>query len=223
MRYPFPGYLLGALVAFASGSAFGNVDWKKVDEENGVTIFEQEDPSGFLAFRTEGVVDAPLHDVAGAILDFKHTPDWVDHLEEDKILSRPTPSRFIEYTHVGTPFVLKDRDFLCEVNLGLNEKEKTLTIESHSIEDSNFPPTKFVRGSVVHNEFRLSPLDASKKTKLVGEFHIDPRGTVPKWVVNLFQRAWPKKAFRAIQKRVEEGKSQLPAELEPVIAPTAKF
>ncbi|MGZ3651329.1 MAG: START domain-containing protein [Bdellovibrionota bacterium] len=223
MRHSFAGPLFAALILSVSVPAFGNVEWKKVDEDEGVTIFEQEDPSGFLAFRTEGVVDAPLHAVAGALLDSEHTPDWVDHLEEDKILSRPTPSRFIEYTHVGTPFVLKDRDFLCEVNLALNEKDKTLTIESHSIEDPNFPPTKFVRGSVVHNEFRLSPLAAAKKTKLVGEFHIDPRGSVPKWVVNLFQRAWPKKAFRAIQKRVEEGKSALPVALEPVIAPSARF
>lgn len=198
-------------------------DWEKVDEDDGLTIYEKKDETGFLAFRAEGVIDGSVRDVASAILDADHTTDWVDHLEEDRVLSRPGPGKFIEYTHIGTPFVLKDRDFVCEVNVKADEKAKVLSIESHSVDDPGAPRTKYVRGSVVHNEFRLSPDGSPNRTLLRGEFHIDPKGTVPKWIVNLFQRAWPRKAFLAIQKRVKEHKSTLPLALEPAVAPVARF
>jgi hypothetical protein len=187
--------------------------WKQTDDAEGILIFEQEDPNGFLAFKASGIVDAPLHAVAAAILDPKHTPEWVDHLEEDRVIRR-TGGKFLEYTHVSTPIVLKDRDFLCEVNVSV--KGDWLSIASHSVEDPAGPSTSYVRGVVVSNEFRLKPLKGGR-TELKGEFHIDPRGSVAKWIVNLFQHAWPKKAFRAIQKRAGEGKSTLPVELEPIL------
>ncbi len=219
------GFLFGLLEIPlpALASAKEPTEWKKADEDNGISIFERKEDSGFLAFRVEGSVNAPIRDVASTLLDAEHTPDWVANLEEDKIVHRQGPAQFLEYTHVGTPFVLKDRDFLCLVTLQLDEKNKMLTIESHSVEDASVPPTKYVRGSVVHNEFRLSPDGSAGKTKLVGEFHIDPKGTVPRWMVNLFQRDWPKKAFHAIQRRVASVKPTVPVVLESLLAPLAGF
>lgn len=195
-------------------------EWKKADEGDGITIFERKE-GDLLAFRAEGIVGAPVLDVAGTILDYEHNTEWVDHLEEETILSRPAPGQYIEYTHVGTPFVLKDRDFVCLVTVKVDEPSKTVSIESHSVEDPA-KPTEFVRGHVVHNEFRLAPAGPGK-TILKGEFHIDPKGSVPKWIVNLFQRAWPKKAFEAIQKRVAKVKPSIPEPLVAVLAPVAKF
>jgi hypothetical protein len=213
-----------ALSAWAAPSARAEIAppeaWAKVDDDGGLRIYEKKE-GDLLAFRAEGSVPASVRDVASAILDSAHTPDWVDHLEEDRVVKRLSPSQFLEYTHVGTPFVLKDRDFLCLVTVKVDEKDKTVTIESHSVEDPSVPPTKYVRGTVVRNEFRLSVGASPRETHLDGEFHIDPKGTVPKWVVNLFQRAWPRKAFLAIQKRAAERKSALPPVFEPLFAPLA--
>jgi len=203
-------FLFVSSLALASGSP----DWKQTDDEGGILIFERADPNGFLAFRADGIVHSPLRSVAAALLDSEHTPEWVDHLEEDRILARQGAAKFVEYTHVSTPFVLKDRDFVCEV--GLSVKNGSLLIESHSVEFGAAPETKYVRGAVLQNEFRLTPLK-DRKTRLQGEFHIDPKGSVAQWIVNLFQHSWPKKAFRAIQARAAEGKSTLPKALEPIL------
>ncbi len=184
-------------------------------------IFERHE-GDLLAFRTDGIVNAPLRQVAAALLDYKHTTEWVDHLVEETVVKRLNPAQFLEYTHVGTPFVIRDRDFLCQVTITVDRQAKSLTIESHSVEDPSGPTTKYVRGKVVHNEFRLTPA-AGGKTRLEGEFHVDAMGSVPKWIVNMFQHSWPKSAFRAIQKRVDTGKSQIPAALEEVVKPIDQF
>jgi hypothetical protein len=202
--------LLFASIAHAGPAIRG---WKQTDAADGILIFEQQDPSGFLAFQASGIVEAPVHAVAAAILDSKHTPEWVDHLEEDRVIRRQG-GKFLEYTHVSTPIVLKDRDFLCEVTVSVSGD--SLLIASHSVEDAAEPPTSYVRGVVVSNEFRLTPLKGGR-TRLKGEFHIDPKGSVAKWIVNLFQHAWPKKAFRGIQKRAAEGTSSLPVEIGPIL------
>jgi hypothetical protein len=215
--------LLLLLLSSAAPAAAPAADdgWKKADEADGITIYEKKE-GDLLAFRAEGLVDAPVLAVAGTILDYEHNTEWIDHLEEETVLKRPAPGQYVEYTHVGTPFVIKDRDFLCLVTVTVNEKEKFVSIESHSVVDAVKPPTKYVRGEVVHNEFRLFAAPAGK-TQLKGEFHIDPKGTVPKWIVNLFQRAWPMKAFKAIRERVAAVKPHLPEPLAPVLAPAAKF
>lgn len=206
----FYALLISSSLAFAAAEG----GWKQTDAADGILIFEQTDPNGLLAFRADGIVDSSVHAVAAALLDSEHTPDWVDHLEEDRILHRDGPGKFVEYTHVGTPFVLKDRDFVCEVELHV--KDGALSITSHSVEDAAAPETNYVRGVVVHNEFRLTPLKGGR-TRLKGEFHIDPKGSVARWIVNLFQEAWPKKAFKAIQVRAAEDRSVLPKALEPIL------
>lgn len=219
-------FLLASLLLSYGGLAHATTDmgenWEKTDEGDGITIYERKE-GDLLAFRTAGEVKAPLRQVAGAILDFEHTTEWVDHLEEETILSRPASGQFTEYTHVSTPFVLKDRDFVCLVTVTVDRPEKLVTIESHSVEDAARPRTSFVRGKVVHNEFRLRPGSAPGTTHLEGEFHIDPMGSVPKWIVNMFQHAWPKKAFRAIEDRVAKVKTKIPAPLEDVLKPIDQF
>ena len=45
----------------------------------------------------------------------------------------------------------------------------------------------------------LRPL-AKNETEMIMFAHIDPKGKIPKWVVNLFQKSWPRKYFRSIEK-----------------------
>jgi hypothetical protein len=208
--------LLGLPLAQAS-------DWTRVSDRDGLVLYERTgSANGLLAFRGEGTLQAPIRTVASVLLDRARLVDWVDHLEQVKRIQTLPNLEFVEYSYVGTPFVLKDRDFLSSVRVSLEspgtEGVKKLTITSRSVEDPSVPPGKPIRGEVRETRFELS---CSKSAAGVTQFNavidVDPKGSVAHWVVNLFQRDWPRKSFRAIKQRTEGKTVAEPAEFDALL------
>lgn len=201
-------FLVSSLsVTLLSGRAFGfgESEWQKTDEtKDGIKVYKREIPgSDVIAFRGEGVVNAPLSLVATIIFDTKRGPEWVEDLKESRVLRREDGMTFIEYDHIGTPIILKDRDFVARVTTAVDPVNRTLTIEYKSVDDPSAPRTSYVRGNMEHATFILKAIGsgADQKTEMIGDIHCDPKGSVPKWIVNFFQKDWPVTTFRNLRRQ----------------------
>src|SRR5207237_1192006 len=86
----------------------------------------------------------------------------------------------------------------------VNKKAKTLALRYRSENDPAAPNTGYVRGELINSRFVLTSLEGGTKTSLLAEIHADPKGSVPKWIVNMFQRSWPKDTFSGIKKQLEK-------------------
>jgi hypothetical protein len=190
----------------------GGAGWELVDKGKEMVLYEREVPgSDVIAFKGVGVLEAPLARVASIILDVEHAHEWVDSMEESKLLKRLSPLEYVAYSHIGTPFVMKDREFVSHVQMEIDPASKSFSLTYKMVDDESAPKTSYIRGQLIHSRFLLQSLDGGKRTSLLAEVHADPRGSVPKWIVNLFQRAWPKNTFKGIQKQLEKRKEVPPA------------
>src|SRR5258708_6325610 len=115
------------------------------------------------------------------------------------MVRRINPLEYIEYNHIGTPFVMKDRDFVNRVTIEILPGDKKVNISYKSINDPAAPETRYVRGELINSRFIMTSIENGKKTMLMAEIHADPKGSVPKWIVNLFQKSWPRDTFKGIQ------------------------
>jgi len=195
---------LALLIAALSALPAHAGDWELVRKDSDLALYEKEMPgSDIVAFKFDGELNAPLDRVATVILDYRRTPEWVDHLEESRMLRKVGPTEFVEYTHIGTPFVMKDRDFVLRVKVELSRLDRKLVITNESTEDPAAPDHGYVRGNLVGSTFVLSAIDA-EHTRLTGEINADPMGSVPKWIVNLFQKQWPRTTFDHIQAQLKK-------------------
>ena len=61
------------------------------------------------------------------------------------------------------------------------------------------PATKYVRGELISSSFALTALERGTKTRMVAEIHCDPKGSVAKWIVNWFQKAWPHNTIMSLR------------------------
>ena len=114
-----------------------------------------------------------------------------------------SPNEYIEYNHLHTPFVMKDRDFVSKVTLSMAPSTHQFTIAYGATQDdAGAPRTDYVRGEIKNSRFILTPVDGGKRTHLVAEVHCDPMGSVPKWLVNFFQRSWPIDTFYGLRRQV---------------------
>lgn len=182
------------------------VEWEKIGDDDGVQVFRRDVAgSPVVAFRGIGVVDASVPKVMNVLLDYDHVTEWADSVAESKIVKKISPNYFYEYDHIETPFVMKDREFLIDVKIDVDKAKKIATFTSKSVDDPAFPPNpKFVRGRMMESQFSLESIEHGTKTKIDVEVHVDPMGSVPKWIVNMFQKDWPHNTIDAIRKQVKK-------------------
>jgi START domain len=179
--------------------------WQKSCNSNGLTIYwSKVEGSPIIAFKGEGIVDAPLEKVASIIIDTTRGTEWIDSLMESKVVRSISPTEFIEYDHVGTPFIMANRDFVSHVTVEADAKTRRMVVRYTPTEDPLAPPLKkYVRGVMVC-EFRMVPMSIPEETYVEAEIHCDPKGSVPKWIVNLFQEGWPQTTFESLRKQAKK-------------------
>ena len=197
-------------------------DWEKVGTIDGVSVFRRSLPdSPIKSIRGIGTVDVPPVAVAAILLDELHSPDWIDSLAEAKVVRHVSDNEYVEYNHVNMPLIVSDRDFVTRVRMNQQGPDGTLLIVSEPIEDTLAPERpKIVRGGL-NGRYLLEPIEEGKKTRLTVELHANPKGSLPPFIVNFFQKDWAVETLRGIRKQAAK---QLPPpeEFAPFLGSCAK-
>jgi hypothetical protein len=197
--------LLTVLVSSAPGDAAadGSVAWTKIDATDGITVYRATVPgSDLIAVKGEGVVAAPLVRVASVVFDTARASEWIDSLVDARVVRRMSDFEYVEYDHFGMPFVMKDRDFVTWNRLEYDPAKRAITIRMRSVTDPGAPPTGYVRGELVSSTFVLTATADGKGTLVSGDVHCDPRGSIPTFLVNYFQKDWPRTTFKNLRTQV---------------------
>jgi hypothetical protein len=177
--------------------------WTKVDDSDGIAIYRREVAgSDVIAFRGEGVVAAPLVRVASVALDRSRATEWTDRLAEARVVRRLSETEFVEYDHIKMPVLVKDRDFVTRNKVEYDPARQALTIRTRSTTDPAAPPTDHIRGEVISSTFVFTPTADGKGTRVTGDIHCDPRGSIPSWLVNVAQKDWPHTTFKSLRAQV---------------------
>jgi hypothetical protein len=201
----------GTLQGRAAEIDFSKAQWEKISDDDGIETYRWDVPdSPVFAFKAIAVIDAPCVRVGSILVDLDHAMEWTPDLVESRLIRQISPVERIEYSHFRTPIFVKDRDFVLQGRADFDPVGKKLTISFHSVEDPAAPLTDRVRGEIQASSYTMSPVDDGKKTLLVLLAHVDPKGTVPKLLVNLFQKNFPRHAIEAIRKRAE--KTDIPSQ-----------
>jgi hypothetical protein len=200
-----------------AGSAKLDFNWQRSHEKHGIAVSRSPMPAlGLVAFRAEGRVDAPLLKVAQVISDSSRGTEWVDSLTESRKVRALGRFEFIEYNRFGMPLFVKDRDFVTRVTLEPDLSQRRVTIRFVSVDDAMAPPTrKCVRANLIHSAFLLRE-EGPAATIVTAEILADPRGALPKWVVNYFQKSWPVATLSALRRQAAKPHVVEHAELKPI-------
>lgn len=184
--------ILAAAVAFfpilALASNSGPA-WEKVNSKNGIDTYRREVPgSPVLAIRGVADIDGSLLQVVSVLMDTTRLTEWMDRVVEARRLTA-NPLHYVEYERASVPFPLTDRDFVVESWVEFDAAKKQVSLHARSTQHPAAPVGKLVRGEVIHSVFTLSAIDA-QHSHLVAEVLTDPKGSIPKWMVNLAQKSW---------------------------------
>lgn len=223
MKILFFLILVSILPTFAADQN-AEVPWQLESEREGITTYYRKIPgSPVYALKGKGEIEAPLWKVASVLLDTKRAYEWIDSLAESVMLKKLSPQSYIEYNHIKTPFILKDREFVTKIEMQVESDKKTFVMVYGPTTEDLGPKTPHVRGEIVYGKMFLQSVEAGKKSYIEGELHCDPKGTIPKWIVNLFQKSWPRNTLEGIRKQVTKADIGLPEEFKDLVEKTLPF
>lgn len=193
-------------------------DWEHIYEDDGVNVYRQEvEGTNLLAFRGTGFIDAPVNKVLHVFSDVKHEIDWVDRLEENILISEDRANfERIEFHSYGLPWPVWSRDIVFQIKLS-RQADESFLVTMKSVDDALGPPTKGVRAELHGSNFVLRETEDGR-TWVEVDIFIDPKGTVPAFLVNILQRYWPYNTITGLRSQVRKpfvGTFEGPPKLSP--------
>jgi hypothetical protein len=198
-----------ALISANALAAEKAPQWELLSDRDGIRVSRMETPgSSLIRFKGEAEINASPAKVLNIIVDTTRATEWVEDLEESSVVrwikQPPEYIEYIEYNHIRMPPLIRDRDFVSTVKVNFDPKSKVTTITYQSSSEPGPYPNRYQRGDLSGSEFSLTPSENGKSTHFVGVIFCDPKGSLPKWLVNLFQKSWPRDTIEAIRKQAQK-------------------
>ncbi len=174
--------------------------WEQIRDSDGIVIHRRVVPgSPLVAFKGEGLIEQPILRVAMVLLDPTRSHEWADRVVEARELGEVSAREVVHYSRVRGTWVTKDRDFVTRITLEL-EPGRLIRLRLRATEDPRAPVTEHVRGEILEGSFTLTA-EGEARTRVTAELHVDPKGTIPTWMVNAFQRRWAYKTITALRRQ----------------------
>jgi len=183
------------------------IKWQLVTDDNGIQVYTLETPgTNIVKAKATTVLRFPIIKLKETLDDIEHRHEWIPFLMVSKPLTDYVNNQRIEYSHFYGPWPASDRDFVYEIKL-LTQTKDRLVYKMQSVTTQLMPVTNDkVRANLIESIYTLTALDAtSTQVELI--FHADPRGWVPNWIINIIQRALPYKIMKNLTTRLETGQN----------------
>lgn len=212
MKFIFFFFFLFSYPSFANHDLkefFNPNGWEKVYTKKGIVVYSQQSKhSNIVGFKAESILEAPLENILATLRDVEGTINWAPNMVEKKTIVEVNDLKAITYSNNDLPWPAADRDMVQMNELRLDEENKFLVVDTYSVEDKNYPPLDdIVRAQVNYGtlEFRRHGDNSSVRMTLL----VDPKGSLPIWLVNMLQKRLPYQFLRALEKEAAKSKRPL--------------
>lgn len=181
--------------------------WEFLGEKNDkIKVYRKEmDGTGIYAFRGMAILDWPLKEVLTIGTDISLAKNWTDSLKKLEIIRQISNNQWILYGQFHAPFPLSDRDFVFSATIEKrNSPRKGVEIKYVS-QNERPEDDDHVRGDITGSVYRYLDIGQGTKTFVDFEIHCNPKGYIPSWIVNFFQKSWPKATINRFKEELEKG------------------
>lgn len=175
-------------------------DWKKILEEDNISVYSNREAVGIIPFKAIGSVNGNINKVLKVLKDHQNKHLWSPKLKSVKVHKiNKQEVYFSEY--YKTPWPAVDREFLLKGQI--YQKGKKIILSAKSIEDNSLENENYIQARVETLHLTLSPIDGNN-TLVTFEFFGDFQGWMPIWLTNLIQKKWPLRFIQGLRKRVRQ-------------------
>ncbi|MEC7275295.1 MAG: START domain-containing protein [Bdellovibrionota bacterium] len=186
--------------------------WEKSRIRRGFTIYVRDREaakSDILPIKVEGIINAPIASIMENLRTVEGSEDWTPDLLKKTTLKDLGPREAITYSLTDMSWPVYDRTLILHNKLHLDKERKLLFVLSKTVPHKKAPqPERTIEAFVGYSNMGFRPVSRNKTYVELTAF-IDPRGSIPSWLINFYQTSWPVDFLEAVEKRANEHNNPL--------------
>jgi len=185
-------------------NVFGQSDWKLSTQKDGVKVYTLNLPdSKFKAIKVECEIDATQSQLVALLMDVNTSADWVYHTKSCTLIKQVSPSELYYYSEVNLPWPAANRDFVAHLIVSQNPETKVVVIDGPAV--NGMVPVKngIVRITNSTGKWTITP-DGIDKVKVEYTLHVEPGGSIPAWMANMFATQGPLEIFKKLKVEIQK-------------------
>ena len=198
-----------ALLCWVSVSVYAE-GWDLAIDRHQVQVWTgvQED-SAIKAFRARTVVHSSLAALVALFYDVAAAPDWIDHCQRVLALRRNEAQHsYVLLMETHMPWPLANRDTLMQGRWWQDPQTLVVHLEARDADPAFYPPRpSFIRTRQLRSDWTFRPLGHGL-VEVSTEGHVDPRGHLPAWAINIVLQEAPYNTMRNLQSIIHEQRFQ---------------
>ncbi|HMG08002.1 MAG TPA: START domain-containing protein [Mucilaginibacter sp.] len=196
--------IIALLLVIRIHPLFGQNEWKLKTEKEGIKVYAGVVPdSKIKAVKAVGEYNATASELVALLMDIKTSPNWVYHVKSCKMINQVSPLELYYYLEISVPWPASNRDLVVHLKVSQDPDTKTITIDAPAV--PGLVPVK--KGIVRINEsigkWTITPL-GTDQISVEYVVHVNPGGSVPSWLVNLFATDGPFEIFKHIRLELQK-------------------
>lgn len=182
-------------------------DWELQDEEAGIKVYtRQVSNSDIRAVKVESVVEATLSQLAAVLLDIPASGDWVYATKVCRVEKTISATEYIYYSELDVPWPVSNRDFIVRVKVDHDPVTNIMTVSGENLPAYLDEKPGVVR--IMQTVSTWTVIPDGKNLNIEFVLHVNPGGSIPAWLVNLFASQGPKETFLNLRAQVKKPKYQ---------------
>jgi len=187
------------VLIFISQVAYSQSGWVLKKEKNGIFIYGlKKDTSDFNSIKVETELKGKAEDLLSIILDVENHNKWAYGTKSATVLKRISEKEIIFYKELKSPALVSDRDIVVQLKVLSIPAVNSIKIESIALPDF-IPAKKNLVRVPKSNETWIIKQSEVQKIKVSYYLQIDPGGTLPPLLVNLFIDKGPYETFEKLR------------------------
>jgi len=197
--------LIVFLVSFGSSfTVSGQSGWKLAEDRDGIKVFTRPvQNSKIKAIKVECNLQATSSQLVAAILDIKTCGEWVYNSKKNILIKQISPLDLIYYAEVEVPWPVENRDYVVHIKVDQQPQTKVVTVNSPCIPGYVDEKEGIVRISQSVAKWTITPM-GKNQVKAEYVLEVDPMGSIPAWLTNLFATKGPYETFRKLKVHVQK-------------------
>lgn len=175
--------------------------WEFAKEKDGIRIYTMKvDDKPLKAYKGIADIDAPAEKVFALIEDVNNTDWWDKSLSQIKVLGYEK-NRFARYHLIfDMPWPVSDRELFVDAEVTIDPETGTRKIIAMPLRVDTPSPKDKIRINEYRQTWTIRPVSPNL-THVTLEGYVNPGGSLPAWIINMFIVDAPMNSIGEVKKR----------------------
>ena len=186
------------LFFFITLSGYTQTSWRLAKDKKGIKVYTgKNDSSSFKSIKVETVLQGSWKALSDVLIDVKRQPEWVYHSRKTEVIKKISGQEVLYYAETALPWPLNNRDAVVRMKISYDPVHLVGRVSSTS--EQNHLPHKdgLVRVAYYKAAWEVKVLEGNK-LGVTYYLQVDPGGSLPAAVVNMFVSSGPYETFNRL-------------------------